>query len=90
MATMYNLSSQWEWTDLDKTDKEGTWGKIGLVIFAAEQYKDNHFDGSIVLISAISNIFKQNQMQNVDSVHFQQNTNISAIWAWQWHEWAWQ
>ncbi len=34
---------------------------------------------TIVICLPISNKIKQNQMQNVDSVHFQQNSNISVL-----------
>ena len=35
---------------------------------------------TIVIYLPISNKFKQNQMQNVDCVHFQQNSIISVIY----------
>ena len=38
----------------------------------------HHFYRTIVLVTAISHKFKQNQMKNVDFVHFSQNTNISV------------
>ncbi len=53
--------------ELSRFCEKWTWGK---------QLK-NHFHRPIVLVCAISHKFKQNELQNVDSVHFSQNTNIS-------------
>ena len=47
--------------------------EIGEVVFTARESID-----SIVSCLSISNKFKQNLMQNVDSAHFQQNPNISV------------
>ncbi len=59
------------------SDKQG----LGWTLISPPgQYKINSQQRamiSIVIRLPISNKFKRNSMQNVDSVHFQQNANIS-------------